>query len=277
MAGAIRCILSPAVPGFPSEFSVAGVDLTPRLERSEVHNEKYAFIPIFANALVSLSGWPDSQLDTYRTPEGLRKETTGWVDGSVSYNGDFSLAATFQNMEGDPITPMLVAWMRYMTNVGLGVQVPFSKFIPTNAIDYNTRIYRFIMDRTRTYIRKWADVGAAYPDAANDGAAFNYNNSKAGTSDTDQVTTRFQCFGCRKNDPRTLISFNTTVETFNPDMRDGVRQHLMVKLTPGERILYKSEGYPHISETNEMEWWIDASLYASKTSYMAGEISSLLG
>ena len=271
MATAIRCMLSPMVgaPVMPEEgwaYSYADDPMndptnkitdTIRLPRSIIVDDRYPFIPLLSNTLLSLSGWPDFVLESFNSKEGLRKEVTSWVDSIGDIYSAFDLTANFHNLDGDPVTTLFAVWTEYAARVAEGSMDPYMNMIVEHEIDYQTRIYRFIMDPTRTYIRKIADCGAAYPTAVPNGAAFNYTSENIRIEDTKEVSIRFNCVGARYNDPITIYNFNTLVGIFNSDMRDTkIREERMVKLDNKYKRLFNYRGYPRIDETNELEWWV---------------------
>ena len=80
-------------------------------------------------------------------------------------------------------------------------------------------------------------------------------------ADTGQLSIQFQCFGARYNDPITIYNFNKVVRQFNKDMHDDTRETRMVKLNSSEKPIFNYQGYPRISETLELEWWVYKDRY----------------
>jgi hypothetical protein len=267
LGAAIRCTLSPLVEStvgiHPGWSQSAMPKRHPQDIRSSVTDDRYAFIPLLTNTLISLSGWPDFVVEAFNSKEGLRKETVSWVDSIADNYGSFDLTANFQNIDGDPITVLFSVWMEYAARVAEGSMNPYPQMIIENEIDYQTRIYRLILDPTKTFVRKIADVGIAFPSAVPNGAAFNYDSDTMFNEENKQIGIRFTCNGVRYNDPITIVNFNRTVATFNSSMRDSVRDEVMVKLKPNEKLLFNYRGYPRINELNELEWWVDEKEYKS--------------
>jgi hypothetical protein len=133
--------------------------------------------------------------------------------------------------------------------------------IVENEIDYMTRIYRLVLDPTRTYVQKIANCGAAFPTAVPMGAAFNYTSDSPLANDNEQISIPFQCIGVEYNDPISIQEFNATVVYFNPEMDDGSRSQLFTKLSKSELALFNYQGYPRIAEDNELEWWVSNDVY----------------
>tara|TARA_B100000700_G_scaffold288181_1_gene344443 strand:- start:5806 stop:6834 length:1029 start_codon:yes stop_codon:yes gene_type:complete len=224
-------------------------------------DERSAFIPMLTNNLLSISGWPDVDVDTYTSQEGIAKESWSMIDDIPRNYGTYSLTANFRNIIGDPISALFYAWTHYAMAVGRGELVPYPEMIVENEIDYMTRIYRLVLDPTRTYVQKIANCGAAFPTAVPMGAAFNYSADSPLANDNEQISIPFQCIGVEYNDPISIQEFNATVAYFNPEMGDATREQLFTKLTKSELSLFNYQGYPRIAEDNELEWWVAKDTY----------------
>jgi hypothetical protein len=279
LGAVIRCLLSPRVDSFIDgrwSLSRSGGDDVKDI-RTPLVDDRYAFITPLSNLLISMSGWPDTNMDSFITNEGMRKEVTGWIESPPDNFSSFNLTTNFQNIDGDPITAMFAVWLEYAARVKDGTLNPYPQMILENEIDYNTRIYRIILDPTRTFVRKIADCGAAYPTVNPIGAAFNYNSESFFTEDTSQLSIDFQCFGVRYNDPITIYNFNRTVQTFNSSMKDSRRKDAMQKLTPQEKRLFNYRGYPRISENYELEWYVPKAEYQQVISMAGIDVPTNIG
>lgn len=226
-----------------------------------------AFIPLLSNNLLSLNGWPDMVLNTYTSKQGNLHETWSMVDDFPSYfYGDYELSANFRNVKGDPVTALLHLWGLYQAMVYLGRMEPYPDMVVNNEIDSVTRIYRITLDETKRFVQKIGACGYAIPTTAPIGASMDYNTDTPMNMNTaQQLSTSFKCTGFMWNDPLLIYMFNRTVATFNPNMRAerlNRPNSLMVQLTPAERDLMRSRGYPRIEpRTNEMKWYAYRSDY----------------
>lgn len=250
----IRAYFDPRHPSPDwSNFEAKGVD------------NKQAFIPLLTNNIISLSGWPDFTLNTRTDPPGLYREAYSYVD-DIPYNYETNdVVATFRNLTGDPITYMMLMWGWYMALAYEGRIMPYPDLLALNEIDYHTRIYRLVMDRTRTYVSRIAACGAAYPITAPVGNIFNFegDGSQSPFSNVDdQVSINFRYMGFTYYDNLLVYEFNTTVEEFNRDMSDDNRSRNMVKLQNYEKNYFQRYAYARINEhTLELEWWVDKAYY----------------
>lgn len=231
--------------------------------RSDIFDDRQAFITILSGTLLNISGFPDLTLNAYTSPEGVRKESFSIVDDVAEINSAFDITASFANIAGDPITTLFQVWSRYMGNVYSGDMVPYPNFIVENEIDYQTRIWRIILDPTKRYVKKIGCANACFPLASPLGAAFNYTSDRPYNADSDQISIPFRCVGAEYNDPILFDEFNITVQYFNSQMRDENREILMHRLSDSEINVFNYRGYPRIDpQTLRLEWWITKEEYS---------------
>ncbi len=219
-----------------------------------------AFIPLLSNNLISLSGWPDFTLNTMTSQPGVYREAYSYVD-DVPYNYEtFELIANFRNLAGDPITFMMLMWGWYMGLVYEGRLMPYGEQIMLNEIDYNTRIYRLVMDKTRRFVTRIGATGASFPTAAPIGNIFNFEGDGSESpfpTANEQISINFRCMGFTYYDHVLVYEFNRTTELFNEAMKEEHRRNYLHKLAPREKEYFNFSAYPHINElTMELEWWV---------------------
>lgn len=221
------------------------------------------FISILTNNLISISGWPDPIVDTYTSNPGLRKEEWSMADGSYRILSTYELTATFKNIIGDPITMLFDAWCYYQSLVYEGKFIPRLESIINNRVDYQTRIYRLVLDSTRTRVEKIAACGAAFPTNTTMGAHFNYATDAPYNVDNDQISINFKCMGADYLDPISIKEFNEVNFIYNRDLRRmDDRMRFFKKLNRDEKLFFNYEGYPLINEkTHELEIWVPIGRY----------------
>lgn len=215
------------------------------------------FIHLLSNTLTSLSGWPDWQMNTYSSPEGIVKETWQLAEGIVEINGKFTLTADFQNFSGSPVLSLIAYWLLYMQMVSTGKMFPHLENVVANRKDYETRIYRFVLDSSNRFVTTWASTLVAMPTAVNIGAAFNYSRDSPQVREVDKVSTAFECTAAFYNDPIVLKEFNEISYTFLPALRSARHNPDFYKLHPSQYAYFNYKGYPIINlRTSEFEWWV---------------------
>jgi len=257
MGCAIKSMLSPYVVR-----NVPYWDSTDNI-RSAIVDDHYPFIPLLSNTLLNISGWPDMSPETYTTDEGIAKESTSWIDGRGDIYNTFDLTANFRNLDGDPVTALMDAWVYYSSKVAEGAIVPYAEMMVENEIDYMTRIYRLVMNKEQTHVTKIACTGAAFPFAVPNGASFNFETTAVVSKENEQISIPFRCIGAIYNDPIIIREFNDTVEMFQPFMREENRDKEMTKLKRSELPLFNFKGYPRIESDNELTWWVTNATYKS--------------
>lgn len=186
--------------------------------KSNLIDKNSPFIGMLSNLLTSMSGWPDMVADTYTSTPGIYREEQSIVDGVSEDFSAFDITANFKNIAGDPVTLLFNLWYIYMTRVYAGQMMPYPRNIMGNRIDYNTKIYRLVLDPSRTYVNKIATT-IAFPTAVSMGAAFNFDNQKPTTEENAQISMNFKCNGVQYNNMADVLQFNRTVGVFDANMR----------------------------------------------------------
>lgn len=228
-----------------------------------------AFIPILTNMLVSAAGWPDITVPYTTSHEGVYKEVFSVVDGITEVYSAYDVTLTFRNMQGDPVTALFFYWSMYMSHVFRGTLMPYPEMIVDNEIDYQTRIYRLVLDVTKTRVQKIAACGAAFPYSPANGAAFNYDSQSPINQSHEQISIPMHCVGAIYQDPILLYAFDATVALFNPAMADSLRTVSCTKVPMAALQLFNHQGYPWINpDTWELEWWVDNQLYQQLISWL---------
>lgn len=252
----VRCMLDPRLG--------IGNEIEPRIDCPLVDNN-LAFIPVLSNTLNSLSGWPDIVVPTFTSKQGVRKEQYTQVDGSTDIYESFDIDCNFRNIKDEPTLLMMQLWTFYQSAVFEDIMSPYLDFILEREIDYNTRIYRLIMDPTDTYVKKIAATGASFPVNVPSGKVFDYGSEAKFMSNNKEINIRFKCVGAMYNDTILIKEFNDTTITFNRELEDIVNNGFKAnskyeKVPKNLKSQLNHRGYPLINyETFELEWWVSKS------------------
>ena len=233
------------------------------------------FIPILTNNLISLSGWPDLALNSYTSDQGLKGQQWIMVDSAYEFLEAYNLTATFRNTRDEPIILLFQTWERYMSQVFEGMMSPYMDMIVNNEMDYNTRIYRLVLDESKTFVKKISACGAAFPVNVPTGKFFDYSDEELYNRSTKEIDITFQCVGAEYNDPITIQEFNQVSAIFH----SGVRRYTedmylaekkgestdilaggMMEIPRGLLSVLNNRGYPVIDpSTMRLKWLIDTS------------------
>ena len=221
-------------------------------------DEKQVFLPLLTNQLVSMSGWQDMELPTHTMDAGVYGEAYSFVDGIVENYRSYEITANFRNIVGDPITYLFMYWLIYAAGVFHGDLVPWRSNLVANRIDYQTRIYRLVLDHTKRYVQKIAYCGAAFPIGLSVGAHFNFESDTPINRGNDQISISFKAIGAEYMSSRAVYAFNKAVCMGNPSMYANNRRAMGLRKIPYEYIyLFNYMGYPYINlETSELEWYV---------------------
>lgn len=230
---------------------------------SPLVDEQQAFIPMLTNHILSMSGWPDVNAPTMTSQSGAYQEAFSMIDGVTDIYSTYDIQANFRNIPGDPITLLFLVWLHYASAVYQGTMLPYFNKIIENEIDYNTRIYRLVLDSSKRYVKKIAACGAAFPISAPIGAAFNYEHERPINSSNDQISIPLRCIGAIYQDDILISEFNKTTELFNIGLKDANRDAQYMKIPIDALGLFNNQGYPRINQdTYELEWYVSLETYA---------------
>ena len=255
------------------------------------------FFSILTNNIVSASGWPDLAVPTYTSEAGLYGEEHSFVDGVTNHFESFDLDVTFKNTKGNPLIYLFYIWIKYESLVFEGILNPYVDMITENEIDYNTRIYRVLLDQQKRYVTYIGATGASFPMNVPTGNIFDFNTDTPYNTKNSEINIRFKCIGFTAFEDILKLEFNKTTAIFNAGMRkvlefdlgnasdaDKAREDGMVSYKiPGcpyvklphylsmsmDTSVFSNNyfnvnhrAYPYINLiTNELEWWVDSSLF----------------
>ena len=252
----IRCMLAP---------SLTDAAIGPSGLKSNLCNNKLAYIPIMSNNLLTFSGWPDEVVPTKSSEEGLRGEQYTQVDGVMEINNALDFDATFRNFHASPLYQMLFLWTRYSTNVFEGTMKPLDTTLVANEIDYQTRIYRLILDEHNKVVTDIAAVPACFPVNNPKGKKFDYDRFRPRSGEDNIVNFRFKSAGVIYDDEYLVVEFNITTCTFNSDLwpvvdgnfKEG-NGHSYIRVPENLKQYLNFCAYPLINTNNmNLEWWVD--------------------
>lgn len=261
---AIRCILSPQcmMPMHQAGFPNRSVDGRLKYIDCPLVDKNYPFIAISDNNVKTLTGWPSGQLGVRSTPAGILKEVHLMADGPATYKGEFSLNMSLNSMKGNPLMYLYYYWILYIGMVytqSYGL-MPWPEYLSNGRMDYTTRIYRLIMDETKTYVTEAAMTGYAIPRSIDIGPYFDYQSDNYRPFIERTTEVEFACSGAEYLDEIIIKQFNRTVEIFQPLMGDKYRKQYLQKVDKKYQKIMNNKVYPWINPiSRELEWWCKAA------------------
>ena len=227
---------------------------------SPLVDEQMAFIPVLSNTLINISGWPDEILPTHTSKEGIRGEQHTMVDGIMEINRRVDIDATFRNIPDQPVLVLIKAWTMAAQLTHEFMAGPYTDFIRENELNYNTRIYRIVLDEYQEKIVDICATGASTPVAINTGQMFDYDMSSPFNDSSKELRVRFSSDGVMYHDPALLLDFNKTQAMFNANIRALMRgEPTSLEKIPKRLLPYFSNRcYPYINlNSGQLEWYVD--------------------
>lgn len=223
-------------------------------------DENQGFIPILTNLIKKCDNWPDEVLPTFTSKEGVRREQWSIADGALDIYEVWDMNTTFKNIKDEPLILLFQTWLRYMSNVYEGMLSPYFDFIAENEIDYMTRIFRIVLDESKTFVKKMASTAAAYPINVPNGQFFDFDDTTKYNDSTKDISIRFKCHGVEYNDDILIKEFNDVNCIFNSDYAKYVynRNESSLVEVPFNMLQYfNHRGYPYIDpETLQLKWLV---------------------
>lgn len=176
------------------------------------------FIPL-SNALTSLSGLPDYELDSESTNGGFFGEAQSYVTGANNFsNGAYSIQCTFRELPGSIIFAIFYYWLEYMRSVVRGDMLAYPDDIDGQIMNYTISIYCFNMDPSMRYITRWAKCTGCFPTNLNTGSIFAKNVSEGISKEAQNVSITFKCNKVEYMKPECLLDFNTLANRYCPEI-----------------------------------------------------------
>jgi len=243
--------------------------LDPRLNKNEMScpfvDPLQAFIPILTNQCLSMTPWPDEVSETYTSEPGRMKEVFSFIDSSYKNYGVTDQTATFRNTDGSPIMLMLRIWRAYASYVFEGKMLPYPDYMYRNWIDYQSRVYRLVLDKHRRTVKHIACTGASFPIASPYGSIFNYDTNSPFNSETKEIQVPFRSIGMWYDDPIIINQFNRVVALFNENMKDQYRDDTMTEVPMSSLSFFNHKGYPRIDpDSFELKWYVHRQVYTEQ-------------
>lgn len=276
--------------------------LDPRLGhngmKSPLVNNNNAFIPLLTNTIEDLSGFPDMALPTSTSETGLygQQQTVG--DGTPNHFEEFDITCSFKPIQGNVTLYLFMIWIYYISLVSVdGSMSPYLGMIYEKEIDYNTRVYRLVMDQSNTYVRELLATGASFPVNLPMGARGDFSSERPYMDTGSSISIQFKSNGYLFGDDYYKLEFNRTQAIFNTGIAEILRfdntsrnREAIHRANP-KRIYYIEGGslvkiptvfatanesnfsfnpfyslryhlIPYINLfTNELEWWCDRAVF----------------
>lgn len=223
-------------------------------------DENQGFIPILTNLIRKCDGWPDEVLGSFTSKEGARREQWSIADSALDVYEVWDMNTTFKNVKDEPLSLLFQTWLRYIANEYEGMLSPYLDFIVENEIDYMTRIFRLVLDESKTFVKKISSTAAAFPINYPNGQFFDYDETTKYNDNTKDISIRFRCHGAEYNDDILIKEFNDVNCIFNSDYaryRYNRNESKLVEVPFNMLQYFNHRGYPYIDpDTLQLKWLV---------------------
>jgi hypothetical protein len=227
------------------------------------------FIPILTNNIVSLSGWPDLAVPSYTSPSGLYGQEHSFVDGITNHYEAFDLDVTFRNTKGNPLLYFFYIWVKYESLVFEGILNPYMDMIVENEIDYNTRIYRIVLDQQKRYVTYIGATGASFPINVPTGNLFDYNTDTPYNTKNTEINIRFRSMGFLAFEDILKLEFNKTLAIFNKELAKVLEHDMDDSISDAEKarddgsVVYRVSGCKYVKVPYYIALSMDNDIYSN--------------
>ena len=173
------------------------------------------FSVLLCNALTSISGFQDPTLTTETTDNGFFQEAQTYAIGGDRMARGYEFTLSFRDYPGSPVLAAIDYWYQYMMNLCDGSMIQYADAIDANRLDYTVSIYRFIVDRTRRVITKWAKATGCFPINSPSGVPFNKGQNEMFVTVNDNFSVNFKVNHVGfTSDPLIIQEFNMLVRRY---------------------------------------------------------------
>ena len=181
------------------------------------------FNALLFNGLRAINGFNDPFITTETTDGGYFQEDQTYAIGGDRMSRTYDLSLTFRDFAGGPISYMFDMWYKYIMNLQDGTMIQYADAIDANRLDYTVSIYRFILDRSRKTVTRWAKATGCFPVNSPTGVVFNKNAGESYVTNNDEFTITFKANRIEYNDPIIPHEFNMLVRRYNQELHSSAK------------------------------------------------------
>ena len=181
-------------------------------------DHKSPFVDILGNLIKNLTGFPDLSMNIQDSMKAKYAGQNIFADGGILNFQRYDISTTFYNTAGNLLGHLFHVWLLYMDNIARGIFAPFLRYQLQNRVDYQTRIYRIVLNKNKTHLEGIAATGASLPATVPIGADFLYNREEPIMSNTSEIAINFPSVGAIYNDPILIDTFNRIYTFTYPEL-----------------------------------------------------------
>jgi len=187
-------------------------------------NPESPWLTPLCNAVTSISGFPDFQLQTETTDGGYFTEAQTFAKGADDFaRGSYSLATTFREIPGGIISAILYYWLEYIRCVTRGLMMAYPDDIDGQIMNYTVSIYQFNLDPSQQYIVRWCKCTGCFPSTIDLGSLFGKSEGQVFQEAAQKISTTFLVNRVEYMNPNSLMDFNTLAMRYCPEINSRTK------------------------------------------------------
>lgn len=180
-------------------------------------NQESPWMTPFCNSLLSISGFPDLQLQVEKTDGGFFSEAQDYAVGHDHFaKGGYTFSTTFRELPGDVNFALIYYWTEYIRCVTRNIMMAYPDDIDGQIMNYTVSIYTFNMDPTMKYITKWAKCTGCFPTTLDFGSIFNKSEGQYFQDSAFKLQVSWSCSVVEYMRPQILLDFNRLAMKYCP-------------------------------------------------------------
>jgi hypothetical protein len=174
------------------------------------------------NNLLSISGFPDFNIDPEKGKQGFFNESLTTVAGSDRLKRGCDLSLTFKEIHGGVLLTLFHMWLEYMAAVVKNELTAYAQEIDQRRLNYTVSIYRFITTPDKQYIQHCAKATGCFPMSVPFGGLFNVSQGELYIKNAAEFTIPFTANVIEYNDPIIPVEFNILAKRYWPEIESAV-------------------------------------------------------
>lgn len=183
-------------------------------------NSESPWLTPLSNALTSISGFPDFDLQAEATEGGFFSEQQQYAVGSDDFNRGGAVQCSFREIPGSIISALFFYWLEYMRCVVRGDMLAYADDIDGQILNYTVSIYSFNMDPSSQYITRWVKCTGCFPKNLAVGGFMNKSTQDFTLDNTKSVDVSFVVNKFEYMNPLSLNDFNVLAMKYCPEINE---------------------------------------------------------
>lgn len=180
-------------------------------------NTESPWLTPLCNAITSISGFPDFDLQTERTDGGYFSEAQSYATGQDAFSrAGYTINCNFRELPGGIIFSIFYYWLEYIRCVTRNIMLAYPDDIDGQIMNYTVSIYTFNLDPSQRYLTKWAKCTGCFPTTLNWSSIMDKSDSQFFQEASAKIGIPFICNKVEYMRPSVLLDFNLLAMRYCP-------------------------------------------------------------